>query len=114
MTPQQRKQLRAYIDTSIVQTIEEIAALEARNAPIEPDCSLGRLTRLEAMGEQQVNAHALSEARIRLNRLKYARTRIDQEDYGVCEVCEEPIPFGRLKIMPEATRCVVCASQKEG
>ncbi len=114
MTPQQRKQLRTHIDASIAQTIEEIAALEARSAPIEPDCSLGRLTRLEAMGEQQVSGHALAEARIRLNRLKYARTRIDHEGYGVCEVCEEAIPFGRLKIMPEATRCVACASQKEG
>ncbi len=114
MTPRQRKELREHIDVSIRQTIDEIAALEARSAPIEPDCSLGRLTRLEAMGEQQVNGHALSEARIRLNRLKYALTRIDHESYGVCEVCEEAIPFGRLRIMPEATRCVACASRKEG
>ncbi len=112
MTPAQRDRLRAAIEEKIVQTEAEISRLEEKTAPIAPDCSLGRLTRLEAMGEQQVSEHALAEARIRLNRLKYARSRIGREDYGLCEECEEEIPFGRLEIMPEATLCVECANEK--
>jgi DnaK suppressor protein len=112
MTPQLRETLRRRLVTALAETEKEIADLGEKTAPIAPDCSLGRLTRLEAMGEQQVSEHALAEARIRLNRLKYALSRIDRDDYGICEECEEAIPAGRLEIMPEATLCVDCANEK--
>lgn len=33
--------------------------------------------------------------------------------YGRCEVCGEPIPVGRLTLMPFATSCVPCLSATE-
>lgn len=33
--------------------------------------------------------------------------------YGICEMCNEPIPPERLKIMPETTVCVRCAAKLE-
>jgi DnaK suppressor protein len=35
------------------------------------------------------------------------------EDFGICEECEEPIPTERLLIVPEATLCVDCQSEME-
>ncbi len=32
----------------------------------------------------------------------------DPDEYGVCEDCDGPIPFGRLKIMPYAELCTRC------
>ena len=69
MTQEQRAQIKTNIIMDIEKAKEEIIQLEEKTKPIAPDCSLGRLTRLEAMGEQQVNEHALQETRIRLNRL---------------------------------------------
>ena len=37
----------------------------------------------------------------------------DPEEYGLCQTCEEPIPLGRLKLMPYVERCVQCQSAEE-
>ncbi len=37
-----------------------------------------------------------------------ALTRLDAGTYGICVGCDGPIPFGRLLVMPEATRCITC------
>ena len=34
--------------------------------------------------------------------------------YGICRECDEPIAKARLKVMPFATRCVVCQQRYEG
>ncbi|MEE8587842.1 MAG: TraR/DksA C4-type zinc finger protein [Sulfurimonadaceae bacterium] len=111
MTPQQRKQIKTKIIEDLEAIEHEITGLKEKTKPITPDVSLGRLTRLEMIGEQQVNEHALHEAEIRENRLKYALQKVDKEDYGLCVECEEEIPFGRLMILPEATHCIECASE---
>ena len=41
-----------------------------------------------------------------LDEIRRARQRIADGTYGTCEVCEEPIPEGRLEARPWATRCV--------
>jgi DnaK suppressor protein len=105
----QRRELRERIETDLQALESEIEALEAACEPIAPDCSLGRLTRLEAMQEQQVSRHMLKESNIRRNKLRYALGKIDAPEYGICIECEEAIPFERLLLMPETSKCVVCA-----
>lgn len=41
--------------------------------------------------------------------LQAALGRIEDGSYGLCEQCGEEIAPGRLKVIPEATRCVNCA-----
>ncbi len=110
MTPQQRKQIKEKIIEDLEALKHEIVELQEKTKPIEPDCSLGRLTRLEMIGEQQVNEHALQEAKIRCNKLEYALRKVDEATYGICVECEDEIPFERLLILPEAARCIECAS----
>lgn len=40
-----------------------------------------------------------------------ALRRLDEGSYGSCSGCGQPIAYGRLLVMPEATRCVVCAAR---
>ncbi|WP_308491161.1 TraR/DksA family transcriptional regulator [Microbacterium terrisoli] len=42
-----------------------------------------------------------------------AQERWDAETYGTCVSCGRPIPVGRLRIRPMATRCVACAQREE-
>lgn len=42
-----------------------------------------------------------------------ALLRIDEDEYGICEECEEDIPLGRLKAMPFTRHCVKCKSDLE-
>ena len=109
MTRAEREKIKSVIIENIAALKEEIAQLEEKTKPIAPDCSLGRLTRLEAMQEKEVCRHALDQAGIRLNKLEYALRKVDEPLYGICAECEEPIAPGRLMLMPESSKCVECA-----
>lgn len=45
----------------------------------------------------------------RHRQLVEALRRLESGQYGHCERCAQPIPYGRLLLVPEATRCVTCA-----
>lgn len=45
--------------------------------------------------------------------LERALRRIDEGTYGRCADCDEPIPPGRLEVMPFAVRCRDCQSEAE-
>ncbi len=111
MTKKEKTELEKTIKTNIATLKNQILSLEEKTKPIAPDCSLGRLTRLEAMGEQDVANKVLDEARLRLTRLNNALQRIDKPMFGVCIECEEDIGFGRMSVRPESVRCVACANK---
>jgi DnaK suppressor protein len=68
-------------------------------ASSERDRELGLL-----LGDRErEKVHAIDEALL----------RIDENEYGVCEECEEEIPLGRLKAMPFTRHCVKCKSDLE-
>lgn len=113
MSPESREELAQIIRQDLERVKEQIASLYEKSAPIVPDCSLGRLTRMEAMGEKAVNERILEESRLRLLRLENAFRRLDREDFGICIECEEPIAFERLKLRPESLRCIDCAQKAQ-
>ena len=110
LTQEEKRTLKNKIEVDITNLITQIKNLEEKVKPISPDCGLGRLTRLEAMGEQDVNNKVLDEARVRLTRLNNALQRIDRPMFGICIECEELIGVGRMSVRPESVRCVVCAN----
>jgi RNA polymerase-binding protein DksA len=48
-----------------------------------------------------------------LSRINRALARIDNDEYGICAECGEPIPEARLEILPTSEFCVACA-EKQG
>ncbi|MEP2101140.1 MAG: TraR/DksA family transcriptional regulator [Parasphingorhabdus sp.] len=71
--------------------------------------SVGRLSRMDAMQQQEM---AQAEARRRnsdLARIDFALKRMDEDEYGWCAECGEPIAYKRLEIDPAAALCVSCA-----
>ncbi len=110
LTKAEKSDIKKKIEEDILALREQIAILEEKVKPIAPDCSLGRLTRLEAMGEQHVNNKILDESRLRLSRLTNALLRVDKPMFGICIECEEAIGIGRMSIRPESVRCVECAN----
>jgi len=110
MYKQEKQVIKEKIENDIVQLTTQISTLEEKVKPISPDCGLGRLTRLEAMGEQDVNNKVLDESRLRLIRLNNALQRINKPMFGICIECEESIGLGRMSVRPESVRCVNCAN----
>ncbi len=109
MTQKEKDTIKETILQAITDLELQIETLEEKAKPIAPDCSLGRLTRMEAMAEQEVSQKILDESHIRLTRLKNALLRIDKPMFGICIECEEEIGAGRMSIRPESVRCVACA-----
>lgn len=78
----------------------------------------------EGQGEAAGDAGRISEDREmtfavrgllveRANRLAEALDRVRSGEYGVCEVCGEPIAPARLRAIPEVTTCVACQDAEE-
>ena len=87
----------------------EIKNLIEQAKPITPDCTLDDLGRTEAMTEVMVHGKILEQAQLKRTRLKNALLRIDNEMFGICVECSEPINIERIMVRPESVRCVQCA-----
>ena len=48
-----------------------------------------------------------------LKKIDEALDRMDKNLYGICERCEEEIPFPRLKARPVTTLCINCKTLQE-
>ncbi len=75
-----------------------------------------------AQDEDSVSRHAmdrevdmaLSDLDIaELGAVSRALRRLREGDYGLCADCGAEIPFDRLKVEPQAERCVPCESMRE-
>lgn len=44
-----------------------------------------------------------------LARTERALAKLDDGSYGMCDVCGDPIPSGRLRALPDAVLCLRCA-----
>jgi RNA polymerase-binding transcription factor DksA len=49
-----------------------------------------------------------TQANVRLEAVDAALARLADGTYGICSGCNEPMPFGRLIVMPESALCMAC------
>ena len=105
----QRDELKQKIKSEIASTRSLIIDLKEAGRPVSPDNAIGRLSRMEAINDQNMVKANLRTAEMRLPRLEQALDAIEEETFGLCQQCEEPIPFGRLLLIPEAASCIHCA-----
>ena len=105
---------RNIIESKIVQEIEitkeSIIELRELTAPIEPDCAIGRVSRMDAINNKTINEDALRKAENKLKGLEIALRNIDDANFGKCARCNNEIPLGRILLMPHSRFCVHCAS----
>lgn len=52
-------------------------------------------------------------AREMADQARLALHLFNEGNYGLCEVCENPIGKGRLQVFPRATLCVTCKQREE-
>lgn len=111
MTPQERTVLKEKIQADLEQVRAEIDELETLTKPISPENAIGRVSRMDAINNKSINDAALRSSRKKKLMLERALERSEQPDFGHCARCKNPIPHGRLMLMPHATRCVHCANR---
>jgi len=91
-------------------SLQDMSA-ESRGAVELDQTSVGRVSRIDAIQQQQM---ALASGRQRtgeLVRIDAALQRIADGDYGYCITCDEPIAEKRLEFDPSLPTCIGCASR---
>lgn len=114
LTPQEIAECNAQL-RALKQHLEHAISLaEDAAKPVPLDQSLqGRVSRGDAMQQQAMAKAGLMRNRKHLAQVEKALLRIETDEYGVCEMCDEAIALGRLKIMPEAKQCICCQEKCE-
>mgnify|MGYP001423782942 CR=1 FL=1 len=84
-------------------------SVESR-APVELDqTTQGRLSRQDALLQQEMAKETERRRQKDLERIKAALQRMENDDYGYCISCDEEISYACLKLDPALTTCIDCA-----
>ncbi len=100
--------IRIAIEKEIQITKEAISELEEIMQPVEPDCAIGVISRIEAIQNQGVAEQSLKQAKDKLNKLEYMLNQIGTENFGKCKRCGKQIPIERILFIPENPFCINC------
>ncbi len=106
---EEKEQIKKRIEEEILSTTKSVEQYRELTKPIAPENAIGRVSRMDAINNKSVNQAALNTAEIKLNNLIIALSKIDDSDFGICIRCNNPIPLGRILLMPQAITCVNCA-----
>jgi len=99
------------LEASIAKDIEEA---KKSSQPVELDqTTVGRVSRIDAIQQQQMQASAVRRMEQRATMVQSALTRITDNEYGFCLNCEEPMELKRLEARPESQICIQCAKKKD-
>ncbi|AKO52580.1 molecular chaperone DnaK [Marinobacter psychrophilus] len=71
--------------------------------------SVGRLSRMDALQSQALAQAGKVRADRQLRLIEAALLRIDNDEYGDCRECGEPINPKRLEVDPTSLYCIHCA-----
>lgn len=96
-------------EAAIRQAEEELAGMRASDDGAGRDPADVGTSNFERDHEMSL----VQNARIMLEQSELAQRMIRLGQYGVCEVCGEPIGKGRLQVFPRATMCVTCKQRAE-
>ena len=61
-----------------------------------------------ANSDSLVESAIITQQQKELQEINNALAKIENGEYGICEMCEDPIGFQRLKVKPHAVYCIDC------
>ena len=112
MNSEEREELKKEILNEIEIQKQQVESLHKSTKPVAPDNAIGRLTRMEAIGSRAISQATLNTARAKLAKLETALGKVGDPEFGICRRCSNPIPKGRIMLIPESVVCVLCAGRK--
>jgi DnaK suppressor protein len=91
--------------------LEEMRLNAGSTEPPSLDEAIGRLTRMDALQQQQMALHARRRLDVRLARVRGALARLAEGTFGHCALCRGEVPRARLEAAPETPFCVACQEE---
>jgi DnaK suppressor protein len=104
------KKYRQQLEESLVEIEQYLEKTEESAEAVSPDKSLGRLSRMEAMQDQQLMLDARRRKKMQKVAVQSALQRIENGQFGTCIFCGNLIPEERLEVAPESSSCVNCSA----
>lgn len=109
MNKEDKQDIKKRILEELKKTEELILDYKESTKPISPENAIGRVSRMDAINNKSVVEAALRKAEENLNKLKLVLDKVNDADFGLCMRCGNPIPIGRILLMPQSRNCVRCA-----
>ena len=105
-----KSEIRSMIKREIQKTENQVAEYKELTKPIEPENSIGRISRMDAINNKSVTEASLRQAEEKLRNLERVLSRLGTKDFGICIRCGKSIPEARILYRPESLSCVDCAN----
>lgn len=113
-TQQQLKDFFMLLEERKSAVEDQLRKIESSTEPVVLDQqSVGRVSRVDAIQQQQMAVANKAQATQQLQRIESALRRIEEGLFGYCLDCGESITEPRLQVQPEATLCLGCQSARE-
>lgn len=109
MNKEDKQDIKKRILEELEKTEELILDYKESTKPISPENAIGRVSRMDAINNKSVVEAALRKAEEKFNKLKLVLDKVNDADFGLCMRCGNPIPIGRILLMPQSRNCVRCA-----
>ena len=87
----------------------EIASSGSKKPVALDQSSVGRVTRIDAIQQQQMAVESSRRRTDAILRIEAALLRIQSDEFGVCVKCGDDIATARLDIDPTFIKCVNCS-----
>lgn len=113
LSPTELAQQRAALVTLHAELLESLDANAASALPVDLDQPIGRITRMDAIQQQQMADGHRRRLETRLLQVRAALASMDNGSYGICNRCEEEITLKRLRARPESPLCLGCQTATE-
>lgn len=113
LTTGQEKELEAALRELTAHLSKLLDATSGDAKPVDLDQPIGRLSRMDAMQQQQMAKAARRNHELKRTQVLAALAALEAGEYGECRRCEEPIGYARLAARPETPFCLSCQSNQE-
>jgi len=113
LTNDQKETLRQQLLAMRVALEERMRLAAQETQPVSLDQPIGRLTRMDAIQQQQMALGQLQRVEQERQQIDAALRRLEQDTLGRCLRCQELISYDRLTIRPTTTLCYECQGELE-
>lgn len=95
------------------QILKQAGTTKEAGLGVEPDELHDEIDQASTETGQQLQLRLRDRENVLLKKIDKALKKIEDGEYGVCELCEEPISVKRLEARPVTDLCIRCKEEQE-
>jgi DnaK suppressor protein len=113
LTGSQRDELSEGLQRLRVELKSQLEVSSDGARPVDLEEPIGRVSRIDALAQQHMVKANRDAVRQRLAQAEAALRRLEEDTYGECASCGDPIGYERLAVKPETPFCIACQTRRE-